>query len=380
VLTQLSLARTASLEQSLFDRFRPAPAMKGGGSVMAGGSMMSSTTMMKGGAGAAGDQGLPVEGELPALTGAVAWINSPPLTPEGLRGKVVLVDFWTYSCINCLRTLPYVRGWAQKYKDHGLVVIGVHTPEFAFEKKLDNVRRAVKDLGITYPVAVDNDYGIWGAFFNSYWPADYFVDAQGRIRGHEFGEGNYDKTERLIQQLLGQAGYKDVPTGYVTAKGAGIEAAASGEANVQSPETYIGFERAQNFKSPEAVVKGQSSSYTVPAALQLNQWALGGAWMVDGEKGVLTQAPGRITFRFHARDLHLVLGPAADGAPVRFRVLIDGVAPGPDHGVDTNEQGEGTVTEQRLYQLIRQSGDVRERTFTIEFLTPGAQAFSLTFG
>jgi thiol-disulfide isomerase/thioredoxin len=375
VLTQLSLARTASIEQSLFDTFRPAPAMRPGGSMMADTSMMQT-----GAANPAGDKGLPVEGKLPSLTGAVEWINTPALTPQALRGKVVLVDFWTYSCINCLRTLPYVRGWAQKYKDHGLVVLGVHTPEFAFEKKLDNVRRAVRDLGITYPVAVDNDYAIWSGFFNNYWPADYFIDANGSVRGHEFGEGHYEKSERLIQQLLAQAGYHDVPSGYVTAHGTGIEAAAASEADVQSPETYIGFERAQNFKSPQSIAKGQATTYSVPEVLQLNQWALGGSWMEDKEKAVLAKAPGRIAFRFHARDLHLVLGPTAEGAPVRFRVSIDGAAPGLDHGVDTDAKGEGIVTEQRLYQLIRQSGAVREHTFTIEFLTPGVQAFSFTFG
>ncbi len=374
LLTQLSLASTSRIEQSLLDKVQPRPAMQGGGMMAAGAMRMAANDSKK----AAGDD-LPVEGDFPDLSGAVAWVNSPPLTPQGLRGKVVLVDFWTYSCINCLRTLPYVRGWAQKYKDHGLVVLGVHTPEFAFEKNLDNVRRAVHDLGITYPVAIDNNYAIWSGFFNNYWPADYFVDATGRVRGHAFGEGDYEQSERLIQKMLMQAGYHDVPGGMVSAHGTGIEAAAN-DKDVQSPETYIGYARGENFKSPESLAKDRSGSYTVPAALRLNEWGLSGAWTVQGEKGVLDKAPGRIVFRFHARDLHLVLGPAADGKPIRFRVLLDGAAPGDDHGVDSDAKGDGVVTEQRLYQLIRQSHDVQDRTFTIEFLDPGAQAFSFTFG
>ena len=329
-------------------------AMTGGGAMsgaMAGGAMMSAHGAMAGHGGAS----LPVEGDMPPLTGAAAWLNTQPLTTDGLRGKVVLVDFWTYSCINCLRTLPYVRAWAQKYKDHGLVVIGVHTPEFAFEKNLDNVRRAVKDLGITYPVAVDNSYAIWGAFYNNYWPADYFVDAQGQIRAHEFGEGDYDKSERLIQTLLTQAGFPNVPTDLVSARGKGVEAAAD-EQDVKSPETYIGYQRAENFVSTGGFIKDRASSYTPPATAQLNQWGLGGIWTVEDEKAVLASAPGRIVFRFHARDLHLVLGPTADGKPVRFHVLMDGKPPGDNHGVDVDATGAGTVTSQRLYQLIRQSG------------------------
>jgi cytochrome c biogenesis protein CcdA/thiol-disulfide isomerase/thioredoxin len=390
LLTRVSLAGTSRIEQALVEKAGPARGRPGGamtgGEAMTGGAMtggaMNGGAMAGGGAmqmSARGGQTLPNEGELPPLIGAVAWLNSPPLTPEGLRGKVVLVDFWTYSCINCLRTLPYVRAWASKYKDHGLVVIGVHTPEFAFEKNVDNVRRAVKDLGITYPVAVDNSYAIWGAFFNNYWPADYFVDAQGQIRSHEFGEGNYDKSERLIQTLLNQAGFTNVPADLVTAHGQGVEAAPD-EQQVKSPETYVGYTRAENFANVGVLVKDHPNTYSAPSLSQLNQWGLGGVWTVEGERAILDSVPGRIVFRFHARDLHLVLGPTADGKPVRFRVLLDGKAPGEAHGVDVDASGAGTVGSQRLYQLIRQTGPVEDRTFTIEFQDAGVQAFSFTFG
>jgi len=411
LLTKLSLGGTSRLEQALLDKAggpgggRPGggammggAAMTGGGAMMAGdgaangGGAMTGGNAMTGGAmtggamtggamqmSAHGAKPLPVEGELPPLTGAVAWLNTPPLTPASLRGKVVLVDFWTYSCINCLRTLPYVRAWAAKYKDYGLVVLGVHTPEFAFEKSLDNVRRAVKDLGITYPVAVDNNYAIWGAFYNNYWPADYFVDAQGQIRAHAFGEGDYDKSEHLIQTLLTQAGIPNVPTGLVSVNGKGVEAAADDQ-EVKSPETYVGYARAANFANSGALVKDQANTYAAPSTLQLNQWGLNGVWTMEGEKAVLDSVPGRIVFHFHARDLHLVLGPTADGKPVRFRVSLDGKAPGDNHGVDIDATGAGTVSSQRLYQLIRQTGTVEDRTFTIEFLDAGVQAFSFTFG
>jgi cytochrome c biogenesis protein CcdA/thiol-disulfide isomerase/thioredoxin len=396
LLTQVSLAGPARIEQVLLDKAggpgggRPGGAMNGGamtgsgamtgqgamtGGAMTGGAMTGGAMQMS----AHGGKSLPIEGELPPLTGAVEWLNTPPLTPEGLRGKVVLVDFWTYSCINCLRTLPYVRAWAAKYKDHGLVVIGVHTPEFAFEKNVDNVRRAVKDLGITYPVAVDNNYAIWGAFYNNYWPADYFVDAQGQIRAHEFGEGNYDKSEHLIQTLLTEAGIPNVPTGLVAVNGKGVEAAADDQ-QIKSPETYVGYTRAANFANTGVLLKDQANTYAVPSTLQLNQWGLGGVWTIEGEKAILDSVPGRIVFHFHARDLHLVLGPTADGKPVRFRVLLDGKAPANDHGVDIDATGAGTVSSQRLYQLIRQTGPVQDRTFTIEFLDAGVQAFSFTFG
>ncbi len=383
VLTQWSLANTSRMEQALLDHFRPAGAMRASNSMRMSAAASSAgsgaATAPAPAAAAAAASALPDEGAFPSLNGAIAWINSPPLTPQSLRGKVVLIDFWTYSCINCLRSLPYVRAWAQKYKDHGLVVVGVHTPEFAFEKDLGNVRSAVRRLGITYPVAVDNDYAIWNAFFNNYWPADYFIDATGRIRGHAFGEGDYDTSERLIQRLLADAGYRDVPGGLVTDKGTGAEAAADVD-DIRSPETYIGYEKAENFQSQPAVAKDHPAIYRVPPTLELNQWGLAGDWTVQDEKATLDRAPGRIVFRFHARDLHLVLGPAANGAPIRFKVFIDGAAPGEDHGVDTNAQGEGVVKEQRLYQLIRQSSAVRDRVFTIEFLDPGVQAFSFTFG
>ena len=319
------------------------------------------------------------EGDFPSLDGAVEWINSPPLTPQGLRGKVVLIDFWTYSCINCLRTLPYLRAWAAKYREAGLVVIGVHTPEFAFEAKTDNVKRAVRDLKITYPVAVDSDFAIWRAFFNQYWPAHYFIDAQGRMRHHHFGEGDYAESERVIQQLLAEAGNKDVEKGVVSVSESGALAAAD-EANIKSPETYLGFMRAKNFISPETTVHEQDQLYSVPAGLELNQWALDGTWNIHDERAMLSAAGGKIVYRFHARDLHLVLAPGDDGKPVRFRVTIDGQPPGDDHGADIDAAGDGTVTEQRLYQLVRQKGPVKDRTFQIEFLDPGVQAFAFTFG
>ena len=348
LLTRLSLASTAGIEQSLVDRVRPqAPAVPPGKFAM-----------------------------LPPLTGATAWLNSPPLTPEGLRGKVVLVDFWTYSCINCLRSLPYVRAWAAKYKDHGLVVIGVHAPEFAFEKDIANVRQAVHDLGVTYPVALDDNLAIWQAFSNEYWPAHYFIDAQGRIRDHHFGEGDYDGSERTIQKLLREAGYRNVPGGIVNPSVGGALAPAD-QADMQSPETYIGYDRGSNFAS-DHVAPDAASVYVLPPALALNQWALGGNWTIGLQQAVLNRPHGMIVFRFHARDLHLVLGPGP--APVRFRVTIDGKPPGAAHGVDTDAAGNGTVASQRLYQLIRQSGDIADHTFGIEFLDPGVRAYSFTFG
>jgi thiol-disulfide isomerase/thioredoxin len=329
-------------------------------------------------AGGAQAQVLPVVGDFPPLTGAVDWLNSPPLTVEGLKGKVVLVDFWTYSCINCLRAIPYVRAWAEKYKDQGLVVIGVHSPEFAFERNVDNVRKAIADLKINYPVAIDNNYTIWRAFENEYWPAHYFIDAQGHIRHEHFGEGDYDQSERVIQQLLAEAGHKDVAGGLITVDAKGAEA-ASDLADVQSPETYLGTNRAENFVSPGGFVQNASHVYAAGTP-RLNQWSLTGDWTVNGEHAGLNQPDGSIVYRFHARDLHLVLGPAADGKPVRFRVTIDGQAPGDNHGADTDAAGQGTVTGQRLYQLVRQDGPVADRTFEIQFLDPGVQAFAFTFG
>jgi thiol-disulfide isomerase/thioredoxin len=382
----LSLSGTNSLEQSLIDKINPQNPAAPGGAMMA---MTNSTmamsnsktdghAMMMSAAKPAGN--LPVEGEIPSFAGATLWLNSPPLTPESLRGKVVVVDFWTYSCINCLRALPYVESWYQKYRDHGLVVIGVHAPEFAFEKDPNNVRRAVADLKITYPVALDNDYAIWQAFNNQYWPAHYFIDATGHIRAHHFGEGNYDESERIIRTLLAEAGQTGLPPpGMGGAKAVGVQAPPD-EAHDQSPETYVGYRRADNFASPGGFTQDRAHDYTAPPALKLNQWALSGSWNVDPEKAVLSASGGKIEFRFYARDLHLVLGPGVGGKPVRFRVTLDGAAPAASHGADTDSSGAGTIDGQRLYQLIRQSGDVGEHVFSIEFLDPGVQAYSFTFG
>jgi len=322
---------------------------------------------------------LPVEGELPSPGGATGWLNSQPLTKDGLRGKVVLVDFWTYTCINWLRTLPYVRAWAGKYKEQGLVVIGVHTPEFRFEKDLDNVRRAVKDRKIDFPVAIDNDYGIWRAFDNHYWPALYLIDAQGRIRHHQFGEGGYERTERIIQQLLGEAGSSGIGDHLAAVEARGVEAEADWP-DLKSPENYLGHERTENFVSPGGAALDKRRVYAAPARLKLNDWALSGDWTVKRDAVALNKGNGRIAYRFHARDLHLVMGPAVRGASVRFRVLIDGQPPGAAHGIDVDDQGNGTVSEQRLYQLIRQPSPIADRQFEIEFLDPGVEAFAFTFG
>jgi cytochrome c biogenesis protein CcdA/thiol-disulfide isomerase/thioredoxin len=433
-LTQISLANTASLEQGLVDRIHPAsgrvaaepsPSVvmpEGGGAMMSanpsmmmsanaptmamtgkpaaepwssvvmpegGGAMMSAnahTVAMNGNPGAMmkaaeapASKALPVEGSLPSLSGAVEWLNSPPLTPAELKGKVVLVDFWTYSCINCLRSIPYVRAWADKYKDQGLVVIGVHAPEFAFEKNIGNVKQAVAKLKIDYPVAVDNDYAIWRAFNNEYWPADYFIDAKGQIRHHFFGEGDYAESEKVIQQLLAEAGRGNLPVDMVSVSATGAEA-ASDAADVKSPETYIGFARSENFASPGGAVGDTPHVYATGDLKQLNDWGLSGDWTIGGQSATLNKTDGAISFRFHARDLHLVLGPSANGKPVRFRVTIDGAKPGESHGADINADGEGVVTDHRLYQLVRQSGPVMDRTFTIQFLDPDVQAYAFTFG
>jgi len=356
-LAKLSLAGTSRVEQAVIDRMRGTSA-----AVAPPGT----------------DASLPVEGTLPSLSGAVAWLNSPPLSGQALRGKVVLVDFWTYSCINCLRTLPYLRGWATKYEPHGLVVVGVHTPEFAFEKDLSNVRRAVQELRITYPVALDNNYAIWQAFNNQYWPAEYLIDADGRIRHHHFGEGDYEQSERIIQRLLIDAGHRNVPNEMSAARGMGAEAAPD-FGHMQSPETYIGYEQAENFASGTAQ-RDIAHTYTTPARLDLNGWGLEGVWTIGRDKAVLQRAPGRIVFRFHARDLHLVLGPGSTGKPVRFLVTLDGRALGRAHGADADERGTGVVTEERLYQLVRQNGPIVDHTFQIEFFDPGVQAFAFTFG
>jgi cytochrome c biogenesis protein CcdA/thiol-disulfide isomerase/thioredoxin len=366
LLTQISLASTSGIEQTLLDRFHPSapsnpqekqPSM-----------MMSSTAP----GAASGPQ------TLPDLSGAASWLNSPALTVDSLKGKVVLVDFWTYSCINCLRTLPYIRAWAEKYKDNGLVVIGVHTPEFAFEKDLDNVRQAVNELKIAYPVAIDNDRKIWNGFSNSYWPADYLIDGTGRIRHHHFGEGKYDESEQQIQELLKERDGKLSAGGLVTVAAAGAEAPPASD--VESPETYVGYERADSFLSPGGLRQDVPFLYSAPAHLELNQWGFSGTWADASQVATLKSATGKIVYRFHARDLHLVLGPASGGKPIRFRVKIDGQAPGMNHGVDTDDLGNGTISEHRLYQLIRQKTAIDDRTFEIEFLDPGAQAFAFTFG
>ncbi|VWD01215.1 cytochrome c biogenesis protein DipZ [Burkholderia lata] len=404
-LAQLSTVTTGGLETKLVDRLggrsNGAPgtpaAMAATGNAADntnGGAMMSATVdgaQADGGAMAgsammravdATPAALPVEGTLPSLNGAVQWLNSPPLTAAGLRGKVVLVDFWTYSCINCLRTLPYTTAWARKYAPYGLVVIGVHAPEFAFERDIGNVKKAVHDLGIDYPVAIDNGYSIWRAFGNEYWPAHYFIDAQGRIRHHHFGEGEYAQSERAIQSLLAEAGHPEalnVPLGLAGAPAKGALAAADA-ADVRSPETYVGYARAESFTSPGGVVRDAAHRYDAPAHPDLNDWGLAGTWQVGAERASLDAPSGRIVYRFHARDLHLVLGPGANGQPVRFRVTIDGAAPGSAHGTDVDAQGYGTVTGQRLYQLVRQPGAIADRTFAIEFLDPGVNAYAFTFG
>jgi cytochrome c biogenesis protein CcdA/thiol-disulfide isomerase/thioredoxin len=407
LLTRLSLASTTAVEERLVDRWKasdtatlaqpsgamagapaamtgaPAmtgsPAMRGGAMMSGGGAMSAGSAMMmsaKRGAGG-GPEALAVEGQLPALSGAVQWLNAAPLTAEGLKGKVVVVDFWTYSCVNCLRAIPYVRAWAGKYAQQGLVVIGVHTPEFAFEKNLANVKKAVADLQITYPVAVDSNYAIWRAFSNQYWPAHYFIDSAGRIRHHHFGEGGYDESERVIQQLLAEAGRTTVPEGVVSVRASGAQA-ASDEADVQSPETYIGYERAERFVSPGGAAEDSRKTYA-SGGPRLNEWGLAGTWTIGREDATLQQPGGGIVYRFHARDLHLVLAAPA-GKVIRFRVTMDGAVPGDAHGADADAGGQGVVMDQRLYQLIRQRGPVADHTFEITFLDPGVQAFAFTFG
>ncbi|CAN7661027.1 cytochrome c biogenesis protein DipZ [Paraburkholderia sp. SIMBA_054] len=396
VLTKVSTVATSGIEQHLVDSLSPrklagdammsanvsndGPAMMKAADVQPASANVTppAGTMMRASAAAAP---LPVEGTLPSLTGAVQWLNSPPLTNAQLKGKVVLVDFWTYSCINCLRTLPYVKAWSQKYRDMGLVVIGVHAPEFAFERNIDNVKKATHDLGVDYPVAIDNNYAIWRAFGNQYWPAHYFVDAQGRVRHHHFGEGEYEQSEKVIQQLLVEAGHPEaaqVATG-LTQRAKGVEAAADGN-DMRSPETYIGYARAENFASPGGEAENRAHTYAAPSSPDVNDWGLAGTWKVGAEHATLAAPNGRIVYRFHARDLHLVLGPGAAGKPVHFRVTIDGATPGDARGTDVGADGTGVVTEQRLYQLVRQTGDVADHTFTIEFLDPGVEAYAFTFG
>lgn len=380
LLTRLSAGGAQNIEAALMERVQPGPsgAMTGEDVLLPpdeGGAMMradDTNAMMRAATPGGGPR---IEGPFPSLAGGVSWLNSPPLTPEQLRGKVVLIDFWTYSCINCLRALPYVRGWAEKYRDHGLVVIGVHAPEFAFERDAGNVRRAVRKLEVTYPVVLDNNLAIWRAFGNQYWPAHYFIDAEGQIRHHHFGEGDYDRSEQVIQQLLREAGVTDIPDGVIDPRATGVAAPAA-SARALSPETYVGYARRESFVSPQAATDALAT-FTTPTALSLNQWGLTGAWTVSAEHARLHDTGGTIRFRFRARDLHLVLG-AGDG-PVRFRVTIDGKPPGVARGMDIDAAGAGVVREQRLYQLVRGGGGA-DRTFEIEFLDPGVEAFAFTFG
>lgn len=360
VLSKLSSTQTASLETGLARKLGLGGSAQEGPKVGAGGELI-----------------LPVEGSLPSLQGLGPWINSHPLSMKDLKGKVVVIDFWTYSCINCIRSIPYIRGWYERYRDDGLVVIGVHAPEFAFERNPENVIQAVQDFGIRYPVALDNDYVVWKALKNNYWPAHYFFDAQGRQRYHHFGEGQYGESEMVIRQLLAEAGHAPKAGGMATTTTRGAEAGAA-FSTLNSPETYVGYGRAERFVSPGGQAKDQPKSYAA-APLSLNDWSLDGDWTVARQSARSNGPSGAIAYRFHARDLHLVLG-SATGRPIRFRVTIDGKAPGGDAGVDVKSDGTGTVTDERLYQLVRQKGDVRDRTFRIEFLDPGAVAFAFTFG
>jgi thiol-disulfide isomerase/thioredoxin len=322
---------------------------------------------------------LRLEIHLPGFEGATGWLNSAPLTAADLSGKVVLVDFWTYTCINWLRTLGYVRGWAEKYGDDGLVVVGVHTPEFPFEEDVDNVRWAAKDLRVEYPIALDSDYAVWRAFDNNYWPAVYIADAEGRIKHHQFGEGGYRECEMVIQRLLREAGRDGIGDDLVTVAEDGFEAQADW-ANLGTPETYLGYEQGQNFASPGGAELDQPRTFEAPAELARNNWALSGDWTIGRRASVLNGADGRIVFRFHARDVHLVMGPAARGTSVPFQVLVDGEPPGAAHGLDADEQGRGTLEQPRLHQLIRQQGSITDRTFEIGFAAPGVEAYSFTFG
>jgi cytochrome c biogenesis protein CcdA/thiol-disulfide isomerase/thioredoxin len=366
LLARASFAGTYATEQAVLDWLRPA-----GTRVASNGTVASEAQVPYRSA-------LPVQGAAAPLDGAVQWLNSPPLTTQALRGKVVLVDFWTYSCINCIRTTPYLRAWAEKYRDQGLVVVGVHTPEFAFEKRGENVRRAVADFGITYPVAVDSDFRIWRAWRNNAWPAFYLVDAEGRVRYSHSGEGRYNRTEAAIQDLLREAG-SDMPPALPSAPATGGIEAAPDLANIRSGETYLGYRQASGFASRENLRANAPRDYSV-GVLGVNEWGLSGNWTVGGEQAVLNAAGGGVDHCFSARDLHLVLGPGAAGRSVRFRVTIDGQAPRADHGADTDADGYGTVDATRLYQLVRQSGSVRARRFEIRFIDPGVEAYAFTFG
>jgi hypothetical protein len=317
--------------------------------------------------------------ELPSFEGTTAWLNSEPLTPEGLRGKVVLVEFCTYSCVNWLRTVPYVRAWDERYRDDGLVVIGAHTPEFGFEHDLEKIRAALDEMGVRYPIAVDNDYAVWRAFDNNYWPALYFADGEGKIRHHRFGEEDYERSERVIRELLAEAGRDGFAEDLVSVDPGGVELAADWS-TLGSPETYVGYDRASGFASPGGFVPDRSHRYESPASLDLNQWSLAGDWTAGGQPTELNEPEGRISHRFHARDVNLVMGARDGKGSVDFQVLVDGEAPGDARGGDVDEEGNGTVAEERLYQLIRQSGPITDRTFEITFLAGGIQAYVFTFG
>jgi cytochrome c biogenesis protein CcdA/thiol-disulfide isomerase/thioredoxin len=372
LLVRLSYTSTSSIEQAILDQINTKQDVSSPVEIASNGKIDigQSTVPFQ--------ANLPVEGRAPSLDGAVEWLNSPPLTSEQLRGKVVLIDFWTYSCINCIRTVPFVRAWAEKYRDQGLVVIGVHAPEFAFEKKIDNVRKAVGDFKIDYPVAIDNDYKIWRAFENNYWPAHYLIDTKGQIRYHHFGEGNYRQTETAIQDLLHEAGSTMPQSAPVNPDARGAEASPDLK-NIRSGETYLGYQRSTGFVSPENLQANVASDYTVDRP-GLDEWGLSGTWTIGAEQIALDRADGKIASRFSARDLHLVLGSGKENKPIRFRVTIDGKAPGASHGADTDADGNGVVTSTRLYQLIRQSGDVEARQFEIRFLDPGVEAYAFTFG
>jgi hypothetical protein len=322
---------------------------------------------------------LPVESRLPGFDGANGWLNSAPLRPAELRGKVVLVEFWTYTCINWLRTLGFVRAWAEKYAEQGLVVVGVHTPEFPFEHDVANVREAAKDLAVGWPIALDSDYRVWRAFSNMYWPAVYIADAQGRIRHHPFGEGGYEECERIIQRLLREAGGDSVHDDLVPVPVEGFESQADW-ANLGSPESYLGYEQGHNFASSGRPALDEPAMYAAPGSLRLNQWALSGEWTIEGGASVLNRAGGRIAFRFHARDAHLVMASRTRGASVPFRVLVDGEPPGAAHGLDVDEEGRGTLLRPRLYQLVRHPGSISDRTLEISFPAPGVEAYVFTFG
>jgi hypothetical protein len=322
---------------------------------------------------------LPIEGHIPSLEGATEWLNSPPLTPSGVRGKVALFDFCTYTCINWIRTLPYIRAWAERYQGGGLVMVGVHTPEFSFEKDLENVREALRQMRVTYPVAVDSDHAIWEAFTNQYWPALYFVDGEGRIRHHRFGEGDYDRSEIVIQQLLAEAGVEGIGDKLVSVDPQGPEVAADW-GSLGSGETYLGYRRTDGFASPGGLTLNEARSYEAPGRLRRNHWALAGDWTATPEAVVLNEPNGRIACRFEARDVHMVMGPPARGSSVRFRVFIDGEPPGDAAGSDVDADGSGELIEQRMYQVIRQPGPITDRLFEIEFLDAGAEGFAFTFG